>query len=446
MGSIIFLPGILGSELFLDGEQVWPPTALEAKFGYGRIDKLTDPGLRPGNPIDSVLCFEIYGPLLRDLGDIASGNAGAPARSFHAFGYDWRVDLRDIAANVAARIDALPAGDLSKISFVGHSMGCLIIRLILESGLYDAKPWFAAVKSFTALAGPHQGAPAALVRALGLEGTAGLSAADLKRVSADPRYPALYQLLPAPGVAALVEAKGNHLTELNLYAEKTAEELGLSWENLGKAAAIHDVLSRNRRPSSVEYVYLAGAGNDTWVRTDRVGAQPIPRKGKETGDGTVPLWSAINSAYIHHAAPAAHDKVFLNEQIRTLLYFSLDARPAATAFLSAAQKPLLSIFPIHPVYARGKPIDIMLVPVRPTRDISGELIVEFSDGDRNPAFQPFIRLPLAYAGAPVEQLKIRLDPPSKIGFYRVSFCGSHDLAATGAAIFVVSDVGGATGE
>jgi phospholipase A1 len=444
MGSIIFLPGILGSQLFLNGEEVWPPTPWEAKFGYDRIDKLIDPNVTAGKPIEAVLCFSFYKPILEDLQDIASGSAGAPKRSFHSYGYDWRLDLRDIAKDIAARIDALPAADTDHIIFVGHSMGCLVIRLLLESGLYNGRPWFGSVKSFTALAGPHLGAPTALVRVMGLEGTAGLAPSDIKRIAADPRYPALYQLLPAPGIAAVWDVKGGAMAKLDFYDKAVAKTLGLRTDNVAKASATHKILARNNRPNHVEYVYLAGSGNDTWLRVDLSGIRPDARMGKDAGDGTVPIWSAINPTLVHHAAPAVHESVFRNEQIRMLIYRSLGARPPAIAFASARGKPLLSIFSAHTMYSLLAPIDLMIVPVNPAKRIAGDLVVEYSAGiDGN--FEPFAKQPLVYDGVEVEQLNVRLEPPPRSGFYKVTFDGSHDTAPDGSAMFGVSEAGGGAG-
>lgn len=81
MGCIVFLPGILGSELRLGDELVWPPTAREAAFGYGRTAEVLDEKIKAGPPIASVACFDVYRTLLADLADIASGAAGAPRRT-----------------------------------------------------------------------------------------------------------------------------------------------------------------------------------------------------------------------------------------------------------------------------------------------------------------------------------------------------------------------------
>lgn len=441
MGSIVFLPGILGSELRLDDELVWPPTPWEVTTNYGRTGKLLDEKIKAGPPIASVACFGVYRSLLADLADIASGAAGAPKRTLQSFGYDWRRDLRDIAADIVRRIDALPEEDKDEIRFVGHSMGCLVVRLILESGLYDGRPWFGAVRSFTALAGPHKGAPTALVRVLGLEGTLGLSPADVKRIAADPRYPALYQLLPAPDVTALVDARGDRMTRLDIYDAVIATRAGLAAANLAKAQEVHAILAADRRPDHVDYRYLGGSGNDTWLRVDLFGDQMTPRKGPETGDGTVPLWSAIDPRSSHHAAPGTHEKVFQNEQLRTLMYFSLGARPAARAFANVDSVPLLSLFVTHPVVGIGVPVELTLVPARPTGKIVGELLIEYTRS-ADAVFRPFDKRTLSYDGEPLELQRLLLTGLNEAGIYRVTFSGSHAMAEGGEAVCAVSESGG----
>ena len=445
MGSIIFLPGILGSALHLGTEEVWPPTPWEAQFGYDRIDKLLDPAVKAGKPIEKVLCFEFYKPILADLADIASGSIGAPPRSLHSFGYDWRVDINDAAADIAGRIDALPEGARAEIHLVGHSMGCLVLRLILESGLYDDRGWLANVRTLVSIAGPHLGAPTALVRVMGLEGSAGLAPADIKRVAADPRYPALYQLLPAPGIAAVWNVRGGALGELDLYDPEVAEALGLDAGNLAKARAVHDVLANGNRPGHVGYLTLAGSGADTWLRVDLSGARASARMGKEAGDGTVPLWSAVDPRGVHHAAPGAHDQVFRNAQIRALIFRALGANPPGVPFASSTGKPLIAIVVSQTIYAQTAQVDLTLVPAAASRHIAGDLVLEHSDAARSPVFQPVSRTGLSYAGAEVEQLKVRLGPLPRSGFYRVTFEGTHETTIDGAALLGVSDAGGGAG-
>ena len=67
MNAIVFVPGILGSSLSLDGEDVWPPTLPEAVLGYHQIPQLMDPGVVATGVIQNVACYEVYKPICDDL-------------------------------------------------------------------------------------------------------------------------------------------------------------------------------------------------------------------------------------------------------------------------------------------------------------------------------------------------------------------------------------------
>ena len=58
MHTLVFIPGIMGSELFsADGEKLWPPTGVEIKItGYERMDKLARDDVQVGPVIDQAAC------------------------------------------------------------------------------------------------------------------------------------------------------------------------------------------------------------------------------------------------------------------------------------------------------------------------------------------------------------------------------------------------------
>jgi phospholipase A1 len=445
MGCIIFLPGILGTRLYLNGEEIWPPTIQEYYTHYGRIDKLLDHRVTAGDPIDLVCVKKVYQRLLDDLTDIASGRSGAPVRAFYSFGYDWRRDLFDIAVSTADRIDALPDDNRSDIHFVGHSMGTLIFRLILESGEFNKRSWFGNIKTFVSLAGPHKGAPTALIRALGLEGSVGLTGPDIQRMAADPRYPSLYQVFPAPGSISVWKDTATAFDGLNLYDSSVAKSLKLSAVNLAKAKALHTVLSKGTTPQGVQYVFLAGTGEDTWLRINITAAGTEGKQGKNTGDGTVPLWSAVDPSFPNHAAPGAHDSMFTNAQIRSLLYKALGARLSGVAFASIAGKPLVALHVGQQVYRQDALIDVTLVPATPTRTLDGNVIVEFSDSLTATDFRPLATTALRYQGPETDSIKVRFNNFSRPGVYRIGFEGSHEVASDDRIVFAVSEHGGSRG-
>ncbi len=130
----VFLPGIMGSELFLGGEKLWPPKVSETIRGYQRVDKLLDEAVVHGEVIDKVACFDVYEPILGLL-----SRTEADER-FVAFPYDWRQDLEVTAARLADTLDEADTG--GEVRIVAHSMGGLVSRVLLESGAFDTRAWF----------------------------------------------------------------------------------------------------------------------------------------------------------------------------------------------------------------------------------------------------------------------------------------------------------------
>ena len=109
MKALVFVPGIMGTKLHsAEGEELWPPTALETQFGYGRVDKLLADGVRFGEIINKVMCFDFYGSLMDQFADLEFRPGGA-AKRLYLFPYDWRLDLEQTAERLVAQLDAVIA-------------------------------------------------------------------------------------------------------------------------------------------------------------------------------------------------------------------------------------------------------------------------------------------------------------------------------------------------
>lgn len=434
-GCIIFLPGILGSRLTLDGEEIWPPTATEAITGYGRIAALMDDRVEAGRPIDRVCLMPVYRPLLDDLASVAGGLHGAPHRAMHAFGYDWRIDLRDAARDIARRIDELPAADRQEIHFVGHSMGNFVIRILLESGEYDTRSWFGAVKTLVSLAAPHRGAPAAIAHIMGMKGSSGLTAGDICMMAADPRFPSLCQLLPHPVIPALRNMSGG-LMDTASACDAILSVAGAG--NLQKAADVASLLARQRRPEHVDYICLAGSSHDTCIRMEIRGGTMQPVEGRGAGDGTVPLWSAIEPAVAHHVVAGGHSSFFGHEQIRSILYRALGARLPGVAFTGRAGKPLVSLHMTQMVWPPGSAPELLLVAPRMFRRLAGEIVIGFAENAVTANFPVSMRVPVTFEGPETGHLALHLPVLRQPGFYCLCFEGTHETGSRGRAGFAVS--------
>lgn len=196
--SLVFLPGIMGSELRdpNGNKKVWPPKGLELITGYRNVERLLNPNLIATKSIRNVFVIAVYRTLLEDFESCGYVPGGIP-RELIEFSYDWRLSNQITAEKLADRLDEID--EETEITLVGHSMGGLILRYLLESGEFNDRHWFRWIKGLITLGTPHKGAPEALRQVLGLEDKAKLSSAQVKKLTSDDRYPSAYQLTPKSG-------------------------------------------------------------------------------------------------------------------------------------------------------------------------------------------------------------------------------------------------------
>jgi pimeloyl-ACP methyl ester carboxylesterase len=194
---VVFIPGIMGSELSLGGEVIWPGPVTSLIFAYKKMDQLLSPDLVATDVIRSYSFSTQYQALIDDLSTLGFGE---DARTLLVFPYDWRKPNEQIAERLAEVLDTVPGlhGPDAAVTLLAHSMGGLIARHYLESGRFKDRPGFGRVRRLIALATPHRGAPLALFRILGQEKLLWLSAGQIQQAANDPRYPTPYQLLPPP--------------------------------------------------------------------------------------------------------------------------------------------------------------------------------------------------------------------------------------------------------
>jgi pimeloyl-ACP methyl ester carboxylesterase/tetratricopeptide (TPR) repeat protein len=115
--AVFVLPGILGSNLSLNGERLW----LSARF-FNRLDELawnpsTDQKVCDDGPIGIV-----YDDLIEHL---------AETHEVIRFGFDWRRPIEDEARRLADAVDAqltLRNATQQPVRLVAHSMGGLVVR------------------------------------------------------------------------------------------------------------------------------------------------------------------------------------------------------------------------------------------------------------------------------------------------------------------------------
>jgi len=84
---IIFLPGIMGSELLKDGELIWPGPPESLVLRYKLMKQLLDPDLQVGDIIRRFSISEQYKTLIDKLGQADFTEENGRLR---VCPYDWR--------------------------------------------------------------------------------------------------------------------------------------------------------------------------------------------------------------------------------------------------------------------------------------------------------------------------------------------------------------------
>lgn len=423
MDAVIFIPGIMGTRLNLDDEEIWPPTLLETQLGYGRKAKLLDPRVASGDIIRDVACFKVYGPLIDSIAACGFKETNRGSKILRVFGYDWRLDLEQLAGRLSEAVNELHSAGARTITIVAHSMGGLIARLLLESGTYETKPWFAKIQSLITLATPHLGAPLAMARILGKDTTLGISLADMKQLAGDARYPSAYQLLPAPGESAVWDLRKPGLLPLDIYDRTAAVDVGLDPQLIERTRYVHDILAKHRRPRGVRYFFFAATGHSTLTRLNRDRSTVILTETENSGDGTVPLWSQLPVSMQRQIVPGEHSKFFSQDRFNRVFYRLLGSKFDEKPPLAAA--PTLMISVKSRFFHQGDAIELLLVPRSAATEIDGRVVFEAvsaAGGHSSVAVDP---LPVRYRGPEVSYLPLTVPAGtlSKAGVYRVSFSG-----------------------
>jgi phospholipase A1 len=328
MKTVYLLPGIMGSRLALNGREIWPPTISELTVShYSRMAELSNPSAVSTDLIRQVTdCYVVYGSLMDDLRSwgYEDNKTGGNRGRLIPWHYDWRKDIREIAASLSTEFRTASEGGKIDLVIIAHSMGGLIARYALEvddPAMGDVA-WRASCSGLITLGTPHRGAPLALVRALGLESAMGMRAADIKSFTANPQFPSAYQLLPPANAFSFWNAVSNRapLEVIDIADPIVAEQLHLNSQNLHAATELYQALAKGKRPAKCRYFNFIGRKLDTIVRgtLDAASALTAP-KVQDGGDGTVPIWSGTLPETQFQLDGDEHGRTFRDTALRQTL-------------------------------------------------------------------------------------------------------------------------------
>lgn len=427
--AAIVIPGIMGSVLELDGEEIWPGSTSELFLPYGKMKKLLNLDLEATRIIKRFSVSAQYQKLIDDLGRCAFREDDNP-KTLYVCPYDWRKDNALAAHRLADLIDdAVTKNGAREISLIAHSMGGLVSRYYLESGDFDGRAGFSSVRRLLTLGCPHRGSPLALSAAMGKEKRLFLNADQVQLLANNSNYPSLYQLLPPRGEPfAWDEDQKAEFGEVDVYDTGIAKALGLSADNMNAAQKFHNKLDINKRPKfqgkPIRYFFFAGTRQTTIssVNVFQIGPtqyQVHKIELEDAGDGTVPIWSASITGIQGQPVGGEHGTIYKNDTLRRTMAALLGAKgvlAAAPIRVEVALRERVVHFAdtVHVALTLGAGVD----------KLAGQLAIQLADADAagNVKYsKPVSLYPISYSGLNAERFNFIFSAPGYPGMYRVAY-------------------------
>ena len=422
---MIFVPGLMGSELWDDAGKLWPGNAKDWAFGYSdeKFDRLcADDLATPDIVREAVGIVDIYGRWIDAFGSLRSQNDDAPlfVETGHkptliAVPYDWRKSIAVGAVAVANAVERAFAlhGPTAELHLAAHSMGGLVSRYFLQSGLYDQIAGFDRIVSFLTFGTPHRGAVVALAAALGQHKADFLNSKQSRILANDPRFRGLYDLLPQPGSKPIWARGGKgRLVAHDVFDAQVAQAIGLDQASLGATRAIHDVLAQ-RWPKLRTFLFVGSRFETMTHALWNGGANAAIVKSKDGGDGTVNLQGAIMEQQQIRLTDRNHMTLIAATETREALQDLFDAQG-----LLLAAEATVELTPAELFVASGQPIEIALSIKGPGANVHGKLYLEraripkdaevLTESDFHGADAGAAR-ELRYDGPDLSMLKVRFD-------------------------------------
>ncbi len=293
--AVVLLPGLMGSLLSsIRGTTtlLWINPALILK-GQSRYLELDETGTADAAPnilsVPTTLELTCYLKIALRLQNEAL---------LFEFPYDWRLPIEENGDLLGKFLDRWSAGDDDmRFTLVGHSMGGLVSRAYVARHAEDAKR---RVERVIMHGTPHFGAAGAVAdiwrgNSMMAIGEALNGNNDFRRMVLN--MPSAYQLLPAP--PDLFPKGRPYPVNFDVYQAAEWRLPGVRQNYLDRGRQFHELLADHNHP--VEMIEIAGCHlatkTDVMLRAD-ADERPVldlvtTSEGPDSGDATVPLYSAV---------------------------------------------------------------------------------------------------------------------------------------------------------
>jgi pimeloyl-ACP methyl ester carboxylesterase len=311
---VVFVPGMMGSELWIGSERLWPdPKTLISNVEVFSLPG--DPRIEARGIVNDVVIVPhvIESRQYSALGDyLVAGLGYTRGKDLLEFGYDWRHDVRLAAQRLAEAIERWQVK--VPITLIAHSLGTLVTRYYVER--LGGKR---CVERIILMGGPHYGAPKALAAILYGPGILpfGIAGERMREVLAT--LPSSYQILPI--YPCVVDQNGNQIDVLK-------DESWLPERQRPFLRAARSFRRELGTVSSVPTVSVFGYGLKTKLRVKidrRSDGQwhKVDFIEDSAGDQSVPSGSAVLKGSEIHPVLQEHGSLYVDDDVRMRLKVEL---------------------------------------------------------------------------------------------------------------------------
>jgi pSer/pThr/pTyr-binding forkhead associated (FHA) protein len=312
--TVVFVPGMMGSELWLGNERIWPNVKILFKnpeiFRYP-----SSVPLEPRGIVDQVIIVPnlIKIDQYNRLGDYLVEDLGYQRGvDFHEFAYDWRQDVRVSARQLGQFIESLP--DQEPVTLLGHSLGTMVSRYYIERLGGDRR-----VAQVVLMGGPHFGVVKALTSLLVAPELLpfGLMGERMRQVIST--FPSSYQIIPVYPCA--VDQNGREINFLE--DESWVEEAHLPLLRGGRQFRA-ELASKPKIPAVSVFGYgLKTTSSISLVRDEGGKFKDITYRSEPSGDNTILEKSTILPGTEIHPVQQHHGSLFVDNDVKMRLKLEL---------------------------------------------------------------------------------------------------------------------------
>jgi pSer/pThr/pTyr-binding forkhead associated (FHA) protein len=311
---VVFVPGFMGSELWLGSERVWPdvPRLFRApELFHFRNEGRMEPRALVGQVVivPNLIKQEHY----NRLGDFLEEALGYErGKNLLEVPYDWRQDNRVSAQRLAEVIEAWEVRE--PIILIAHSNGCLVSRYYVER-LGGHK----RVERLLLMGGPHQGTPKAVASLISGPGLLPFGLMGERLRQAILTFPAMYQLLPTYLCASDHLGQPIRVLEDDSWLPETVRPLVRDAHRFRQELGTH---------SSVPTVSIFGYGIKTLTsvtgqRNDAGLWQKLQLAVEPRGDDLIPEHSAVLEGSEIHPVLQHHGALYVDNDVKMRLKLEL---------------------------------------------------------------------------------------------------------------------------